>query len=801
MEQLFNILVMRAHEVAPHLIHAAWLGLAVVLGPALILRFSRWGNAATRYVLCWGLLLAVIALPAFLGTAGHVAELVASRQSEQPAVSTPSHTADASTINSSNRATDPAQRTARRSVKRSSLSSQGFVGAGPVVTPIASRPTTPSNTVPSVTPPENGFSFDMMVGLIPGILLGVCLIISAALIARVLLSLLFLAYTMARSKPAPGAIRERAEHWANQLDCPRAISVRVSDRLRSPAATGYFKGVVVLPQEMLEDFSPCDIDAVLIHELAHLKRFDDWARLAEHLFAAFFFYLPAVHWLIRQIDLNREIACDDMVIATTGRPAEYARTLTRLAEYASTDQRVVLAPGAMITKKQIFSRFSMILATGRRRDNRLASRALTTVFVGLIVALLFVGQQLPALTLPGTAATFADVSEAIFGSEDTEAEQASAPAALPTPTVIAVAAPEPVSHPTTENCEPCPEPHDHVHAYAEVDGLGGSGGPIGLSKEDLAGLSAIAESGAELAALASEGPISDAVEEAVRNIEHTFSGLGDWEGTSSNIDDDGRRGYFEFRDRRTSIRLEWDGEIVFTPDMMGIEAIEPGGYFELEERDRRDRIRALIESDRNGTLDFIFYRDGRESDYDAEAQAWFEETLTFALRASGVGAEERVALILQRDGVPGVLAEIEEVPSSHGRSIYYAELLDTGKLNQSEREEVFIHAGRWLDSDYSLAEFLIAAAENGYIDEETIPDVVRALESMDSNYEMRRVLTAIGVESTDDPDVLIEVLRIAQRMDSDYERAELLIDVAPAMRPSTGPKRDPLRMWRGPVPD
>ena len=88
----------------------------------------------------------------------------------------------------------------------------------------------------------------------------------------------------------------------------RPVAVRISTALRSPAATGYFKGVVLLPAEMLDDFAPCDIDAVMIHELSHLKRFDDWARLAEHLFAAFFFYLPAVHWLIREIDLNREIA-------------------------------------------------------------------------------------------------------------------------------------------------------------------------------------------------------------------------------------------------------------------------------------------------------------------------------------------------------------------------------------------------------------------------------------------------------------------------------------------------------------
>ena len=74
---------------------------------------------------------------------------------------------------------------------------------------------------------------------------------------------------------------------------------------------------------------------MLLHELAHLRRWDDWTKLAQRLAEAIFFFHPAIYWIARNLNLEREVACDDWVVVHTGRTKPYALCLTRLVETAS----------------------------------------------------------------------------------------------------------------------------------------------------------------------------------------------------------------------------------------------------------------------------------------------------------------------------------------------------------------------------------------------------------------------------------------------------------------------------------
>jgi beta-lactamase regulating signal transducer with metallopeptidase domain len=69
-----------------------------------------------------------------------------------------------------------------------------------------------------------------------------------------------------------------------------------------------------------------------LHELAHLRRYDDWTNLAQKLVKALFFFHPAVWWIEKQVSLEREMACDDAVLAETASPRAYAECLAHLAE-------------------------------------------------------------------------------------------------------------------------------------------------------------------------------------------------------------------------------------------------------------------------------------------------------------------------------------------------------------------------------------------------------------------------------------------------------------------------------------
>ena len=71
--------------------------------------------------------------------------------------------------------------------------------------------------------------------------------------------------------------------------------------------------------------------ACLLHELAHLARYDDWAKLAQELLRAPFFFHPAVRWLLARLDRERELLCDEAVVALGSDPVAYARLLLDLA--------------------------------------------------------------------------------------------------------------------------------------------------------------------------------------------------------------------------------------------------------------------------------------------------------------------------------------------------------------------------------------------------------------------------------------------------------------------------------------
>jgi beta-lactamase regulating signal transducer with metallopeptidase domain len=147
----------------------------------------------------------------------------------------------------------------------------------------------------------------------------------------------------------------------------RHVQVLVSDRIGMPMAIGYRRPAIVLPRTLAENLTPEQLRHVLLHESAHLLRKDDWMALAERLLRAIFFFQPAVHWIGRRIEHEREMACDDWVIAqSAGEPKPYASSLARLAELGSSRRAPLLATGAG-KPKAIFSRLETLLDRTRNR--------------------------------------------------------------------------------------------------------------------------------------------------------------------------------------------------------------------------------------------------------------------------------------------------------------------------------------------------------------------------------------------------------------------------------------------------
>ena len=112
----------------------------------------------------------------------------------------------------------------------------------------------------------------------------------------------------------------------------RGATLCSSGLARVPAALGFFKPLVVIPSWALRDFSSTELHAVVLHELAHLDRWDDWSNLAQKVLRGLFFFHPAMWWIDTRLSLEREMACDDLVLARTANPRQYAECLVSLAE-------------------------------------------------------------------------------------------------------------------------------------------------------------------------------------------------------------------------------------------------------------------------------------------------------------------------------------------------------------------------------------------------------------------------------------------------------------------------------------
>src|SRR5579864_5398308 len=208
-------------------------------------------------------------------------------------------------------------------------------------------------------------------------------------------------------------VREDAElaKTLRQNVIRREVALLVSDEVRVPTALGFFRPAVVLPAWALHELSSEELKIILLHELAHLRRWDDWTNLAQKILKAVFFFHPAVWWIEGRLALEREMACDDMVLEQTANPVGYAASLVSIAEKAFAEKTrlrraLALAQGALGQMRQSSLRIAQILDPGRSRTNagcRTAVAAVAGIVLVALVAAPYVPevisfQQRPALS-------------------------------------------------------------------------------------------------------------------------------------------------------------------------------------------------------------------------------------------------------------------------------------------------------------------------------------------------------------------------------------------------------------------
>lgn len=132
--------------------------------------------------------------------------------------------------------------------------------------------------------------------------------------------------------PVTEELREICELLQRRMGLTRVIRYCESLHLDAPAVAGWIRPVVLLPVSVLTGLTEAQLEAVIAHELAHIRRHDAFVNLFQVGVETLLFYHPAVWWMGKRVRAEREHCCDDEAVALCGSPVVYAHALARLAE-------------------------------------------------------------------------------------------------------------------------------------------------------------------------------------------------------------------------------------------------------------------------------------------------------------------------------------------------------------------------------------------------------------------------------------------------------------------------------------
>ena len=223
-------------------------------------------------------------------------------------------------------------------------SSPGFVTA-------ASSSVEPVLYVPSAPDP--------LITAIAGIWMSVALVG----LLRVLPSLHALYALRDRSVPFPQEIESQLPLWLEAKGRGRRTELMICDALPGATVLGLQRPCIALPTSLVEALTLAELDQVILHEHAHVQRRDDWWRLTQALLVSVLWIHPAALFASRALHREREMACDEWVVARTRLPKAYARCLARAAEVRGRARgNSLLAPTLLGKRYELVRRVERLLA-------------------------------------------------------------------------------------------------------------------------------------------------------------------------------------------------------------------------------------------------------------------------------------------------------------------------------------------------------------------------------------------------------------------------------------------------------
>ena len=147
-----------------------------------------------------------------------------------------------------------------------------------------------------------------------------------------------------------------------RMGLTRVVRYCESLHLDAPAVAGWIRPVVLLPMSAVTGLTEAQLEAVIAHELAHIRRYDALVNLFQVGVETLLFYHPAVWWFGKRVRVEREHCCDDEAVALCGSPVTYAHALTRMAESKTVPQLAMA-----VNRSPLVARVARLLEPMRRR--------------------------------------------------------------------------------------------------------------------------------------------------------------------------------------------------------------------------------------------------------------------------------------------------------------------------------------------------------------------------------------------------------------------------------------------------
>jgi beta-lactamase regulating signal transducer with metallopeptidase domain len=277
-------------------------------------------------------------------------------------------------------------------------------------------------------------------------------------------AMLMLRQIKRRSRGFPPAVELRLSHWMGVRHRGRRTTLVVSDRIRAAAVLAWGSPLIAIAPALIEHLDATELDRIVIHEWAHIQRRDDRANLFQLVVRAFAGWHPAVWWIDRRLQMEREISCDEMTVAMTGSATLYASSLVKLAGLPLAGWHSAIAPAASARLRPRIVRLVSHRLPGSRVWSRSAAAAAASLLGALTLAI--TGVRLVAIA-PATSGNPAHPVERALVSVQRPSQTVNAAAEPPLPQPGRTVAPRgPIGAPRSE---PSSQPSEIVPAPSEAE--------------------------------------------------------------------------------------------------------------------------------------------------------------------------------------------------------------------------------------------------------------------------------------------------------------------------------------------